>query len=513
MALSRMATRAPNWSLTITKPKAQPRSPASGVSSSESGALLGNSLHRIKTHLLAPVDNSFLVFLRIVFGAIMAWEVYRYFAGDRISRYYVKPILHFTYYGFSWVTPWPGDGMFLHFLALGVLAAWIMVGFWYRISAALFFLGFTYVFLLDQTQYLNHFYLISLLSFLLIFLPAGCALSVDAWMHPKRRSDTAPAWTLWLLRAQLGIVYFYGGLAKLNGDWLGGEPMRMWLAQSTDFPVIGKFFKEEWMVYQFVVGGLLIDLFIVPLLLWKRTRVYAFVAAVAFHLLNAQLFDIGIFPWLMLAATLVFFPPDLMRRVVHAVRRLGSRGTRTAQHSEKEAVPRIAELSRTQKIAAALLSIYLAVQVLMPLRHFLYPGDVNWTEEGHNFSWHMKLRDKEADAQFTITDPASGEVWKVDLRRYLEPRQRDKMVTRPDMILQFCHYLAEEKRRAGYENVEVRAHVMASLNGRKEQLLIDPEIDLAKEPRNLLPARWIVPLTEPLSDRDTSHGIHPDSDN
>lgn len=507
-----MPTSAHNLGLTTVQADARPKSQASG-SLKESGSQPANLQQRIKGRLLARVDNSFLVFMRIAFGAIMMWEVYRYFAGDRISRYYVKPILHFTYYGFGWVKPWPGEGMLLHFLVLGMLAAWIMIGFWYRLAAAFFFLGFTYVFLLDQTQYLNHFYLISLLSFLLIFLPCNSALSVDARIHPERRSDTTPTWTLWLLRAQLGIVYFYGGLAKLNGDWLGGEPMRMWLAQSTDFPVIGRFFREEWMVYQFVIGGLLLDLLIVPLLLWKRTRPYAFVAAVAFHLLNSQLFDIGIFPWLMLAATLVFFPPDLVRRVVLAIRHLGSARPRPAPRKEKEAVPYVGELSRMQKVGGTFLALYLVVQILMPLRHFAYPGEVNWTEEGHNFSWHMKLRDKESDARFTITNPASGEVWKVDLRRYLEPRQRDKMVTRPDMILQFCHYLAEEKRREGYENVEVRARVMASLNGRKRQLLVDPDIDLAKEPRNLLPARWIVPLTEPLKDRDTSNGVHPDSDN
>lgn len=506
-----MTTSAPTWRLTITQPDAPRRSAATRVSLRESVARQGNLLGRVQAHLLSQVDNSFLIFIRIAFGAIMFWEVYRYFAGNRISRYYVKPILHFHYYGFSWVTPWAGEGMYLHFFALGVLALCILAGFFYRIAAALFFLGFTFVFLLDQTHYLNHFYLISLLSLLLIFLPADCALSIDSLLRPKRRSETVPAWTLWLLRVQLGIVYFYGGIAKLNGDWLRGEPMRLWLGDSTHFPLIGSFFKEEWMVYQFVVGGLLLDLLVVPLLLWKRTRLYAFLAAATFHLLNSQLFDIGIFPWLMLAATFVFFPPDLVRRAVRAITQIGSKRARTAPSKHKTALPHAGELSGWQKMAGALLAIYVAVQILLPLRHLAYPGDVNWTEEGHLFSWHMKLRDKEADARFTITDPASEQVWKVDLRRYLEPRQIEKMVTRPDMILQFSHYLAEEKRRAGFENVEVRARVMASLNGRKRQLLIDPEVDLAKQPRNLLPARWIMPLTEPLQNRDPSeHGVHPD---
>ena len=189
---------------------------------------------------------------------------------DRVARYYIQPGIHFTYHGFSWIAPLPGDGMYVLFYALGLLAACILVGFYYRAAAALFFLGFTYVFLLDQARYLNHFYLISLVSFLLVFVPAERALSVDALLRPRMRSDVTPAWTLWLLRAQIGIPYFYGGIAKLNNDWLRGEPMRMWLAGKRDFPLIGPFFTEDWMVYQFVVGGLLLDLLVVPLLLWTR---------------------------------------------------------------------------------------------------------------------------------------------------------------------------------------------------------------------------------------------------
>lgn len=470
----------------------------------EPGPQQGGLLNRLSVGLFAPVDIASLVFLRIAFGGVMLWEVWRYFENNWIYRYYMRPTVYMTYFGFGWVKPWPGRGMYWHFVALGVLSVCIAVGYYYRVAAALFFLGFTYVFLLDQTRYLNHFYMISLLSFLLIFLPVERAFSLDARRRPNLHSDTAPAWCLWIVRAQLGIVYFFGGIAKLSSDWLHGEPMRGWLAARMDFPVIGAYFKEEWMVYQFVIGGLLLDLLIVPLLLWKRTRVYAFVAAAAFHLLNARLFTIGIFPWFMLLATLLFFPPDLPRRIVRAMGFVHAARYRRPKRSAKETPAVAASLSPRQKSIVAVLAVYFVVQIFLPLRHFLYPGDVNWTEEGHNFSWHMKLRDKEGSASFTISDPDSGQEWKVNLRKYLTSRQRSKVVTRPDMILQFSRYLAEEKRREGFENVEVRVRAMTSLNGRERQLLIDPTVDLAKQPRNLLPAPWIVPLTEPLVRRDAS---------
>ncbi|HEX7296478.1 MAG TPA: HTTM domain-containing protein, partial [Pyrinomonadaceae bacterium] len=272
-----------------------------------------NFFRRLCAALFSPVDIAFLISFRIVFGGIMVWEVYRYFTHGWITKYFVEPALTFSYYGFSWVKPWPGRGMYIHFLVLGVAAACVMLGFLYRFAAPLFFLAFTYFFLLDQTRYLNHIYLICLISFLMCFLPAERAFSIDALLRPKIRSDVVPAWTLWLLRAQLGIPYFYGGIAKLNSDWIHGEPMRIWLHPFTSILGIENTFKGDFFVYFFAIGGLLLDLLVVPPLLWRRTRLFALAGAIAFNLMNAVIFDIGIFPWLMLGALFIFFPPDLMR--------------------------------------------------------------------------------------------------------------------------------------------------------------------------------------------------------
>jgi hypothetical protein len=163
-------------------------------------------------------------------------------------------------------------------------------------------------------------------------------------------------------------------------------------------------------------------------------------------------------------------------------------------------------LSTSQKVAAGLLAAYFVVQLLLPLRHYVYPGNVSWTEEGHNFAWHMKLRTKGGEGVFTVTHPASGQTWTIKPHDYLETHQVTKVITKPDLVLLFAHHLAEEKRREGYENVEVRARIMVSLNGRQPQLLIDPNVDLAKEEMSLLPTLWIVPLTTPLESRSSYKG-------
>ena len=144
---------------------------------------------------------------------------------------------------------------------------------------------------------------------------------------------------------------------------------------------------------------------------------------------------------------------------------------------------------------------YLALQIFLPLRHFLYPGNVHWTEEGHRFAWHMKLRQKRAEAYFYATDPSTGETWQVDHREYLSTAQSERVGRWPDMSLQFAHFLADELKKQGYEQIEIRVQAQASLNGREYQYLIDPEVDLSQESRNLWPAAWILPLEKPLSVR------------
>jgi len=459
----------------------------------------------------------------------MLWEVWRYFDREWIERYWIDPILNFTYYGFDWVKPWPGEGMYLHFVGLGILAVFITLGLWYRISTVLFFLGFTYVFLLEEGRYLNHFYLICLLSFLLIFLPAHRTLSLDVKRHPSIRTDTAPAWTLWLLRLQIGIPYFYGGLAKLNGDWLQGEPMRMWMARRTDFPLIGSLFTEEWMIHLLSYGGLLLDLGIVPFLIWRRTRPFAFAAGVVFHLMNARLFAIGIFPWFMIAATAMFFPPDWPRRILghrrvtrhqnqalpidscgnwsgspppgdfHSSSRTGLMDLDSVRSQVQPA--RANRLQPKQSLTLALLGLYLACQLLVPLRHYLYPGNPNWTEEGHRFAWHMKLRQKTGRALFAVVNRAEKTVQFVEPEDVLPKWQVRKMATRPHMVLQFSHFLAEEMGGPERDDIEVYAEVFASLNGRDYQPLIDSTIDLSRQRPTFMPASWILPLEVPLSQR------------
>lgn len=440
----------------------------------------------IRPRLAKPVAIHGLIVFRIALGLGVAWFAIKFLKSSALAYDYIDPPFHLTYYGFGWVRPWPGNGMYLHFLVLAAAGLGVAIGVLYRLSAVLMFLAFTQVFLAERALYNNHYYLISLLSLLICFMPLHGKCSVDALRSESVRRQTLPAWMPWLLRFQLSIVYFYGGVAKLNTDWLQGQPMRMWLAAATDYPIIGHLFTEEWMVQTFVWGGILIDLLAVPLLLWKPTRTWIFCILLLFHLMNSRMFHLGVFPWLMMAATTIFFDTRWPSRVLRMP------GTVRIPH---QAAPASRLVSRP---AFCLLALYLFVQMVVPLKHFFMPGNASWTECGHQFAWRMMLREKQVGIRFHGRDKETGRVGVIDIRPFLTGRQAISISRNPDLLVQFAHWLAAELKRAGGGDVEVRATCLASLNGRKPQLFFDPDLDLAAEPRRLGVYPWVLPLSEPL---------------
>lgn len=459
---------------------------------------------KLAQRLLQPVDIAALAVFRIMFGLVMLWEVWRYTSKDWIARFYLQPDFLFSYYGFDWLQPWPGDGLLWHFSLLGSLALLIALGLFYRVAIVLFFFGFTYVFLLDQARYLNHFYLVVLIALLMCFAPASRAWSLDALFARKSR-PWVPAWTVWLLLVQFEIMYIFAGLVKINGDWLRLVPLRSWLQSRTDTWLIGPLFEHDWVIVVAAYGSIALHVIGAPLLLWKKTRIYVFAAYVAFHLSNHLLFSIGIFPWLAIAGTLLFFGPDWPRRVW---RTLGGRTSSLAPPPVVQPRPWM------RRSVLALVLGWTALQIAMPLRHVLYPGNVSWNEQGHRFAWQMKLRDKDGQAVFEVTAPATGEVWTVQPDDYLSDRQVRYMAGRPDMILQFAHYLERIWiDRHGVADPQVRATVTTSLNGRPPRLLIDPTRDLSEVERNLLPTDWVIPLNQPLPESVTVFGDDPDDVN
>lgn len=408
-------------------------------------------------------------------------------ASGWIERLYGEPDFFFKFYGFEWVAPLSVSGMYWAYGIVGLSALGIMLGLFYRWSALVFWLSFTYTELIDVTNYLNHYYLVCLLGLLLIFLPAHRRFSLDVWRKPSLRVETVPAWCLYVIMLQVGIVYIFAGFAKLNADWLlRAMPLAVWLPPKADWPVLGHLFTQSWAAYAFSWSGALYDLSIPFLLLNRRTRPLAYVAVIAFHLLTRLLFNIGLFPFIMIFNTLIFFPASAHERWL---RKLGYGSGATGK---KLVFPK----AQVSLLRAGLLG-YFALQLLLPLRFLCYPGNVLWTEEGYRFAWRVMLVEKAGQATFTVRDPQTGRQSEVDNTDYLTPYQEKQMAIQPDLILQYAHHLAKVYQQDyGIANPEVTVDGFVALNGRSSRRLIAPDVNLAAVEDNLWPKSWILPFED-----------------
>ncbi len=417
---------------------------------------------RLAQVLLRPVDPAGIVVWRAALGLVLAFGAARALASGWIPRLYHEPTFFFTWPGLGFIGPLPSPWMHVLYGAMVVLALGLAAGVRPRLAAALFGLAFTYTQLIDITNYLNHHVLVSLLCLLLAALP----------LHGR----AVPAWALYLVRLQVAVVYVYAGLAKLGGDWLlDGQPLRVWLAARTHTPLVGPWLDEPAVALALSWGGFLFDTTIVAWLSWRRTRVPAYLVLLAFHAMTSFWFNIGMFPFIMGAAALIFFAPDWPRRWLGRPAAI---------------LPRPPAPSRAFAAAAV---IYAALQLVVPARHLLYPGDVLWNEEGMRFSWKVMVREKHGSVTFHVREPATGRQVQVSPRQYLTPKQEREMAGQPDLILALARHIAADFRARGHGDVEVRAEAWVSLNGRPPRLLVDPTRDLARERDGLGKKTWILP--------------------
>lgn len=453
--------------------------------------MLGGRLQRY-FHSYTPAAP--LATFRLAFGLLVLASVVRFWAKGWIAELYLKPKFFFSYYGFEWIKPL-GPLTYGLFAVCGLCALLVAVGWGYRWAAGGLFLSFTYIELMDKSTYLNHYYFVSLVALLLIVLPAGCYFSVDAHRRPARWHDQVPRWTVDALRLLLGIVYVYAGLAKLNSDWLlEAMPLRIWLPAKNDLPLVGFLFNYPWVAYAFSWFGAFYDLTVPFFLLNRFTRPYAYAAVVVFHGLTAVLFPIGMFPYVMIVATLIYFPAAAHERALHWLRRL----LRVPVFAPRAAAPLVYGRA-TRRLLLLGLGGFFLVQIALPFRYLLYPNELFWTEEGYRFSWRVMLMEKMGQVQFKVVDGATGRIRVVNNDEHLSVLQEKMLGTQPDMMVQFAHYLRDYYARQGVHRPQVYADTYVTLNGRLGKSYIDPTVDLAQEVDTWRPKPWILPFDDAIS--------------
>ena len=447
------------------------------------------SVHSLFHRLQKPVDIAPLVIFRVLFGLMMFAGILRFWLNGWITDLYVTPRFYFNYWGFEWVHPLGDAGMHLLFLCSAMAAVGIAVGFLYRISAGFFFLTFTYIELIDATNYLNHYYFISLVGFLMIFLPANRSFSVDVAIWPDLRRDKIPLWAIGIIRLQIAIVYFFAGIAKLTPDWLlNATPMKIWLPAKSHLPVIGGLMYERWTAYLFSWFGAAYDLLIAFFLINRKTRPTAYVFVIGFHLATALFFPgIGMFPYVMIICSLVFFSSAFQQKLLS---RITARAQLTPYGNAYQFPLRL------NGLLAAALVIYFFIQIVVPLRYLAYPGQLFWYEEGYRFSWRVMLMEKSGNTFFYVKEPSTGRTFEVNNNEFLSPLQDKMMSTQPDLILRYAHYLASVYRQRGLKNPAVYAECYVALNGERSRPFTNPNIDLSKQSFSWQHYKWILPPGE-----------------
>ncbi len=357
----------------------------------------------LKQYLNSYSQASTLSFFRLAFGLMMVFSLIRFASYNWIEEFYIIPKFHFKYFGFSWVKTL-GNYTYFLFVISGITAFFVAIGYKYRIAIITFFLSFTYIELIDKTTYLNHYYFVSVISFVMIFLPANCFFSVDAYKNPKIAFQKIQSWNIDIIKFLLAIVYFYAGLAKINSDWLfSAMPLKMWLPNNSDLPIFGSLLNENWVHYAFSWTGMVYDLSIVFLLLYKRTRIFAFVLVVIFHVLTRILFPIGVFPYIMIISTLIFFDSTFHEKVLRFISKIFKINF-TVFKNERQFIENKTMFYKTKILV---ITLFLLFQIFFPFRYFLYRNELFWTEEGFRFSWRVMIMEKAGYTQFIVKDEIS----------------------------------------------------------------------------------------------------------
>lgn len=421
----------------------------------------------LQRFLFKPIDNAQLVVFRIFYGLLVCAESFGAIATGWVRKTFIEPKFTFNFIGFEWLQPLPGNGMYFYFVAMGFAGILITIGYKYRYSAFAFAILWTGVYLMQKTSYNNHYYLLMLLAYIMAFFPAHRDTSLDAHFNPNIRTHQMPNYVRWVIIAQLFIVYTYASVAKLYGDWLDFSIIELFMKAKKDYAVIGELLQEKWVHQMIGTFGILFDLLVVPALLWKPTRKVAFVLSVIFHLFNSFVFRIGIFPYLALAFCVFFFAPATIRRIF--------------LKSKEIDISDSLDIPKYSKLLAGLMGTYVVVQLLLPLRHHTFKGDVLWTEEGHRLSWRMMLRSRSGYARFRIVDKATQKGTLVNLDDYLTKKQKRKVGCYPDFMWQFAQHLKKEYQQQG-KDIAVYVSGRVRVNQGKSQPLIDPKVDLANVP-------------------------------
>ncbi|XP_017469542.1 PREDICTED: vitamin K-dependent gamma-carboxylase [Rhagoletis zephyria] len=493
-----------------------------------------NWLHR-------PVDASAIGVFRMLYGLAMCIDIAEERGGGQMDLRFGEPQhCHFPLFNDMRAVSFPLMGCIYLVMWLGALG--IMLGYRFRLSCLVYIMPYWYIFLLDKPAWNNHSYLFGLVGTILLFTDANRYCSLDKYLQPNM-PETVPYWNYFLVKFQFFVLYVYAGLKKFTAEWLSGYAMSS-LSQHWVFRPFRSLLSAELtdllIVHWFTA---IFDFSIAFFMTWEATRLLATPFMISFHLMNSRLFVIGMFPWVCLAEVPLFFgfswPRKLTfkRFVLHIL--TASKSKAQAQQLPAEKMSATTEATTKESAApacdqnqissaqsndcqtvhiksrgyaaksrTALILAYCALQLFLPYSHFITKGYNNWTEGLYGYSWNMMVHTYDTVlTSVKLVDNNNGNV------HYLDPyafTEYDRWTKHADMAYQYAKCIAANIREdyaidpqaspLSSTNISIYFDVWCSMNGRFQQRVFDPRVDLLKaewSPFRHTP--WTLPLLNELN--------------
>ncbi|BFZ17560.1 hypothetical protein BsWGS_20599 [Bradybaena similaris] len=473
--------------------------------------------------LCRPTDPASIGTLRVFFGFIMILDVIEergmafadsWWGSEEECRF---PL-------FDFLQPLPLQWMYVVYLIMLSGAIGMMLGFKMRLSSMAFLATYWYIFFVDKTSWNNHSYLFGILGFLFAISDANRYWSLDGLLNPSINNAHVPLWNYTLIRAQMIIVYFIAGLKKLDMDWVSGYSMQSLSTHPVFYPFKILLTEPQIDLYIVHLGGLFIDLLMGFFLFFDKTREFGLIVTVSFHLMNSQLFSIGMFPWAMVMMQFILcntnWPRKFFKKIPSSLR-LFTPEEVEFQPSLSCVYPKDCVKSETNnskyqmayseiapptsprlkhKIASLFTILFVAWQFFLPYSHGITKGYNNWTNGLYGYSWDMMVHSWSVQhIRISYYDKDTGhsgylnpKVWTGGSRRWS---------SHGDMIKQHAHCIANNLRKYNITNVALYFDVWKSLNDRFQQRMVDPRVDIVTADWNpFLQPSWLMPLMVDLSD-------------
>lgn len=445
----------------------------------------------IQNLVFKPIDVSVLAIFRIFFGMFMVYQMIYYYQIDYTFQFIYGPEVLFPYQGLEFLEPFSLGILQTIHAGLLISAILITLGFLYRYAMIFFFIGFFYFSFVDKTLYNNHIYLIALIAFVMIFMDADKKYSLRAKFSKKKLSTLIPAWQQYILTFLISIVYFFGGITKMSANWLDSNLVSYTIDQAQS-SILTNLFPKETLVVLIKYGGLVFDLSIAFLLLYKKTRKLGVLLVVIFSYTNNSILfdDIGIFPFFMICATILFFDSAKVGRYVDNIfsKKSAEDAAETPIETSQQKQPKF------RKLALICIAIFVLFQLLFPFRHFLFTSNPEWTGVAQRFSWRMKMQSRNV-TQFSMSlvDRETSQKYNLDGTTFVTKNQFMHMPEDPYTFVHLAKYISKKLYiERGLINPIIKAELMVEFNGMPAQYMLDPRIDLTKVDENKLAAHpWI----------------------